>query len=613
MEQTKPKRRTSIFDYWSVSKKKKFIEESKSSSRKSVTLMEDLSNEIFYEIFNYLDVYYVYKAFYNLNIRLQSLLTNSTLPLKINISFMSKSNFQSYYRHIIMPNKHRIISLYLSNPFVVDFIFSPVRVTSNFTRLETLLFDNIKSKYLINILNHLSSLSNLSSLVLIPIDCYRNPNEIYQHIFRLPALKYCKISLKEYSDYYSLPMATNLTSPIEHLVITHQFYLNNLNALLSYIPQVRRLTFHYLDGTRSNQLETFSCSSKNLIHVSIHMKDISLDKFELMSKYLFNQLQILHVTTKYDRTYLDANRWEQLILSFMPNLRIFDFQHIDFIENINDNNQFIYDSVFNQFCSSFWFKRKWFFECQFYMETYRKHVIFYSINPYRRKQYTLYTQLTENFRLRSRRSQINSVDHVKIQGEEAIINCGSYFRNATKLTLSHGFTESRVWLRIILQHIIPLKQLTTLIIDCDTFSFDQLIKLLRFTSNIHTLTFDSQSIDKSNSMMIQQSETFRLVSNTNNITNVTIKERYSSENTELFVALCPRMQYLTIDIYAQYLESIMRFILLKTKHNIQYLYSICIKNTRKSMIGILKTLIESEELLDNYLIKSIDSDLYLWW
>ncbi|CAF1160574.1 unnamed protein product [Rotaria sordida] len=193
------------------------------------------------------------------------------------------------------------------------------------------------------------------------------------------------------------------------------------------------------------------------------------------------------------------------------------------------------------------------------------------------------------------------------------MNCVNYFRNATKLTLSHNFAESRVWLRIILKRIIPLKQLTTLIIDCDTFSFDQLIKLLHFTPNIHTLTFNSQSITESNSMLIQQSETFRLVSNTNKITNVTIKEKYSFENIKLFVTLCPRMQNLTIDIYTQHLESIIRFILLKTKINIPHLCSIYIKNTRKSMIGILKTLIESEELLDNYLIKSIDSQLYLWW
>ncbi|CAF2793501.1 unnamed protein product [Rotaria sp. Silwood2] len=167
-----------------------------------------------------------------------------------------------------MLNSQRITSLCLSNPFIVDVIFSPVRIASNFTRLETLIVDNIKSKYLINILNYLSFLPNFSSLV----------------------LKYCKISLKEYSDFYSLPISTNVISPIEHFVVTHQFCLNNLNALLSYISQVRRLAFHCLDERNS---------------------DINFDKFELMIKSLFSQLQILHLTTNYDKTFVDSNRWEQ--------------------------------------------------------------------------------------------------------------------------------------------------------------------------------------------------------------------------------------------------------------------------------------------------------------
>lgn len=192
-------------------------------------------------------------------------------------------------------------------------------------------------------------------------------------------------------------------------------------------------------------------------------------------------------------------------------------------------------------------------------------------------------------------------------------SCSHYFRNATKLTLSDSFRESRLWLGVILKRIIPLKQLTTLVIDYDNFCFEQFIRLLGSTPNIHTLKFNCQSITQTDSTSIQQSEMFRLVSNTNTITNVTIEERYSSENIKLLVALCPRMQHLTIDINAQYLESSVQFILSKNKINIQQLCLLCMKNTAKSMAGRLKTLIESEELIDNYLVKLIGSELYFWW
>ncbi|CAF4165572.1 unnamed protein product, partial [Rotaria sordida] len=64
-------------------------------------LLEDLANEILYEIFEYLDSYDIYKGFYNLNKRFQNLAINSNVLTKINISTISKSNFEDYYRNRI--------------------------------------------------------------------------------------------------------------------------------------------------------------------------------------------------------------------------------------------------------------------------------------------------------------------------------------------------------------------------------------------------------------------------------------------------------------------------------------------------------------------------------
>jgi len=46
------------------------------------------------------------------------------------------------------------------------------------------------------------------------------------------------------------------------------------------------------------------------------------NQFEQLIKGIFRQLHVLRISTKHDITYLDGNRWEQLILSSMPNLRV---------------------------------------------------------------------------------------------------------------------------------------------------------------------------------------------------------------------------------------------------------------------------------------------------
>ena len=354
-----------------------------SVTKRSVTRLEDLSNELFYEIFTYLDVYHVYKGFYSLNFRIQILLTNSTLPLKVNISSISKSAFQHYNRQILMPNKHRIQSLRLSNPFLIDFLFSPVRITSNFTRLETLIFDHVKSKYFSNILHHLASLPHLTSLIIIPIDRIASPNELYLHLFRLPTLKYCKISLDIRFGSCSLTPTTTIVSPIEHLVLDNDFSLDQLDAVLSYVPNLRRLFIRCLNRPSGFSVDLFSNRPNHLTHAHFDTINIPFERWESMCKGSFPQLEVLRLSINDDREYFNANRWEQLILSAMPGLRIFDFQYTNLIEGDINQHQTMVNSISDQFFAPFWNQRGWTFSYQYIGTELRKRMKFCSINPYR--------------------------------------------------------------------------------------------------------------------------------------------------------------------------------------------------------------------------------------
>ncbi len=106
--------------------------------RKAITSIEHLSNDLFYDIFEYFEGFDLYRAFSNLNTRFQDLLKWSSLRLKIHFPFETKLQFHNRLINVIFPNKHRILSLCTIGMQNNDAVFSSVTIDSSFTRLEYL-------------------------------------------------------------------------------------------------------------------------------------------------------------------------------------------------------------------------------------------------------------------------------------------------------------------------------------------------------------------------------------------------------------------------------------------------------------------------------------------
>lgn len=206
-----------------------------------ITKLEAFSSEIFYEIFEFVDAYHIYKACNNLNTKFQNLIISSAIPIQINFLSLSKPSFQSYYTEYIIPNKHRIRLLHLSNPFIIDLFSSSTANISEYMQLQKLILNDTSPNCLMDLLNSILLLPNLSSL---SIHICHNPNKmnIYDQIFALPVLKYCKISFLNRIQMGKLPMCEKASSPIEHLVLRGNFYLNELDSFLSYVLQLRHLS-----------------------------------------------------------------------------------------------------------------------------------------------------------------------------------------------------------------------------------------------------------------------------------------------------------------------------------------------------------------------------------
>ena len=167
-------------------------------------------------------------------------------------------------------------------------------------------------------------------------------------------------------------------SPIEHLIIDGYCRIHQFNAILSYTPRLRYFSCDNLSSFESTQIEV-SIVPLYLTHLSIKNCLLSFDKLELFIVKICSQLKRLRLSIRTDINYLDANRWQWLISNYMYRLSIFDFQHFQFASNVE--NLQLYHAMINQFSSSFWITRQWFFAHQHCSQYGRMK--FYSTQPYR--------------------------------------------------------------------------------------------------------------------------------------------------------------------------------------------------------------------------------------
>ena len=103
-----------------------------------MTSMENLSNELFYEIFDYLNGIDIHNAFLNLNHRFQQLLNSSFLLYKIQLDSPSDEFYTNINKQIIFPNRHQIFSIHSLLTQLNDEIILSYNIDSSFIRLESL-------------------------------------------------------------------------------------------------------------------------------------------------------------------------------------------------------------------------------------------------------------------------------------------------------------------------------------------------------------------------------------------------------------------------------------------------------------------------------------------
>jgi len=155
--------------------------------------------------------------------------------------------------------------------------------------------------------------------------------------------------------------------------------------------------------------------------------------------------------------------------------------------------------------------------------------------------------------------------------------------------------------------------LTKLVTEYYHFPFDEIVKLLRFTPNLHTLKLDHLSTYETSLKLIQESDAFQYLSNKNKIINLEIRLWCSLEEIQLIVNLFPKLEYLKIGVCRKEIEQIVRYLFTNNNNKTCHLFFLCISQIPKICLREINMLIKYEKLLDDYFIKFVNRDLYLWW
>jgi hypothetical protein len=333
-----------------------------------------LSNEIYYEIFEYLDSCDIYKTFYNLNTRFRRLITSSSLLLKISLDNESRLDMKHHCRQIVDPNKHRTISLHLRNSIQVKEFFTYCTIDSFFNRLESIVFYGVLPSKFLSILSYLQSLPRLFTLTIKlnnDDECYISLADIYRKILRLPFLKSNSLAVSTENELSALvPLSINeRLSNIKYLSMHHMCTVDELTTILYHTPQLSSLTCRNLIGLDCDVESEVSVILPNLKHVHIINCSVKFDEFEKFMKKISLKLKVLRIDRFTKGNHIYPDRWKELILQSMPQLLTFDLMCY---MKVND----IYlDSFMYEFTSSFWIERGWIFGVEIQSEQ-----ICYSIN-----------------------------------------------------------------------------------------------------------------------------------------------------------------------------------------------------------------------------------------
>ncbi len=199
------------------------------------------------------------------------------------------------YKQMIHFNQQQTLSISLSMLNMDMAIIIASTINSSFTRLESLSIGGIELEILLPLLSRLASLPRLFSLTINRSNTYQRLNNCYALIFKLPKLKFLKLSVLKSEDFngtIGLPMPSSQSSTvIKYLVIDHPCISQDLSNILLHTLELSHLNVTLALTIKDNFPIMFPLS--NLTNLSIELPSMSFDEFEILISKIDAKLRVL--------------------------------------------------------------------------------------------------------------------------------------------------------------------------------------------------------------------------------------------------------------------------------------------------------------------------------
>ncbi|CAF3087611.1 unnamed protein product [Rotaria sp. Silwood2] len=246
---------------------------------------------------------------------------------------------------------------------------------------------------------------------------------------------------------------------------------------------------------------------------------------------------------------------------------------------------------------------------------------------------------------------LNLACEVDLHNYSSITSYSIQFPRTNRLILSGENINENPSVIFDLTRLFLPTQLTELVISDKTIRLEQLQFFLDHFPNIKSLTIPTSVLY----LCSPQSETKRLIFNKNNIIKINLINQCTLEDIQILNRFCPYLHSLEIEVDKDNLELILHFLLkiytnqnhrnqlstssysrkniifwqqeysacihcMKNRHLNSFrspcnhhLSSICFRDVNYMMVKKLRTKINQDALLDDYVLEYLDQNMYIWW